>query len=177
MKPKERRNTTRPEIARRILACFLAALFVVQPIAQASPACSVLALLSGQEACCCEGPAQVQAPSCCSGTDTGRDAAAASLSARAEPCACEVDAPEPLPALPRGAGTRSADGGGERGLERWIEAGALASASIFVLEWASPPGEACADLVAGLHPFPCLPAPNLARGVRGFLAVICVVRC
>lgn len=175
MSPKQRRDT-RAEIARRLLACFLAALCVAQPIAQATPACSILAL-PGQEACCCDGPAKVQATSCCSSAVVERDAVAASSYVRVERCACEVRAPEPLPALPREARARGVDGGSERSLEHWIGAGALASASIPLLEWASPPGEACTDLVAGLHPFPCVPAPNLARGVRGLLAVICVARC
>lgn len=173
---RERKDATRSEIARRILACFLAALFVVQSIAQASSACSIWALISGRGACCCVNPAKLQAPSCCSTADIGRDVSGTSLSS-VKRCTCEVRAPEPLPALPRESGARGVDGGSDRHLERWIGSGALASASTPILEWASPPGEACVALMDGLHPFPCASAPNLARGVRGLLAMICVARC
>lgn len=177
MNTRERRDTTRPEIWRRLLACLMAGLFVVQPIIQASPACSILALISGQGACCCAKPSKVQAPSCCSTADISRDASGTSLSSPVKRCGCEVRAPGPLPALPRESGARSVDGDSDRCLDRWIGSGALASASTPILEWASPPGEASVALLDGVHPFSRASAPSLARGARGLLALICSARC
>lgn len=170
------RDTTRSETARRLVAGLLAGLVVVQPIAQASSACSISALISGRGACCCANPSEVEAPTCCSKAGIGPDASGAALSSSVRRCTCEVRAPQPFPALPRDPEARGVDGGGDRCLERWIASGALASASTPILEWASPPGEACVALIEGLRPFPCATVPSLARGVRGLLAEIGVAR-
>ncbi len=172
---RNRRVTPRPESARRFLACFLAALFLLQPIAQAAPGCSVWALLAGRETCCCDGSAKVEAPSCCAPAETGGDAAGRSLLASAKGCPCEVRGPEPLPALPRPAEARGVDGGSEGSLGRWIGSGAEASAATPLFAGGAPSGlDAPWD---GPHLAPCAPAPELARGRRALLLLICVARC
>lgn len=176
MNSREQQGTTKHARARRLLACFLAVLFVVQPIARALPACSIGALIPGGRPCCCANSSTVQGPSCCSSADIGRGASGASLSSVGR-CACEVQTPEPIPALPLESGVRGVDGVGDSCLDRWIGAGALASASTPILEWASLPGEACGALIRWPCVLPDAPAPRLARGVRGLLAVICVARC
>ena len=172
---RKRRDTRRPELAGRFFTCFLVALFLVQQIALASPACPTWGSISSREGCCCGNISNPQASSCCPNADTGRDASGRSLTSAGR-CTCEVRAPWPLPALPRDVDARGVDGSRDRTLDHWIGSGARASASTPILGGVSPPGEP-GVVIDPSRVFPCAPAPKLARGARGLLTVICVARC
>jgi hypothetical protein len=88
-----------------------------------------------------------------------------------------MQAPAPFSALPRESGMRNVDRGNDSGFDRWIESGALASASTPSPEWASPPGELNGPLIDGLHPSANPTAAIVARAPRGLLNWICVARC
>ena len=174
---KTRLDRSRLGFARRLFACFLAALFAAQPTAWASSACSKRELTSGMPSCCCSVPASALATSCCSTEVSSRadsDVPVLSLLSR---CSCELQAPVPLPALPRESSPRGNERGSDRTIDRWIESGALASASTPLLDWASPPGDPSVALHCGLHPFDSPTAAVLVRRPRGLLDLICVARC
>ena len=167
---------TRPGFARRLLACLLAVLLGVQPIAWASWACSRGGRVSGQEVCCCPDQSSIAETSCCSTEQPNRGTSGASILSPLDRCTCELQAPAPFPALPRQSGLRGAERGSDGGLAGWIESGALASASTPIPEWASRPGEVC-PRIDGLRPSDSQTAAILARGHRGLLDLLCVARC
>lgn len=173
-----RSRRTRPGFARQVLACLLAVLFALQPIARASSTCSKGKPVSAGEDCCCTVPPTVPATNCCSIEASSRDTSSGSFLSTLSRCACEMQPPAPFSAPPREPGLRGAERGAEGGFDRWIESGALASASMPLLDWASPaPGDACGVLHEGLHPFGNPTAAVLVRRPRGILDLICVARC
>jgi hypothetical protein len=177
MSTRKRCDRTQPGFARRLLACFLSALFAVQPIAGASSACPRGRPVSGQEVCCCSGPSSVPVSSCCATEEPSQRTSGTSILSPLTRCNCAIQAPAPFSALPRESGPRSADRGSDGNLDGWIESGALASTSTPLPEWASPPGEVYVPPIDGLHPSSNPTATILARGPRGLLDLICVARC
>lgn len=161
-------------IARRVLAVILAGLSALQPIGATSPGCTIGGLVTGRGVCCC-----ATQESCCSAASPAPAQDGVFVKSEAERCTCEVDAPQPVNALPRASGA-SAETGSARALLQWIDRGALASACTPILSTASPPGEIVdpGAAPAGLRPpAPGSSAPGFARGARGLLAVTCVARC
>lgn len=171
---RQRCSRTRPGFARQFLACFLAVLFVVQPIARALSACSSD---SGGENCCCSVSTSVSATGCCSTAISNRDTSSVSFLSPLSRCTCEMQAPAPLSALPRELGLRGAERGGDGCFGRWVERGAFASASTPLVAWVSPPGDAHVTLRDGLHPLGNATAGIRLRRPRGLLDLICVARC
>jgi len=169
-----KRGRSRPGFARRILACLLAVLFAIQPIARASSACSSD---SAGEGCCCSVSTSVSATSCCSTETSNRSTSSGSFLSPLSRCTCEMQAPAPLSALPRELGLRGAERGGDGCCGRWIERGAFASASTPLVAWVSPPGDAHVTLRDGLHPLGNPTAGMHLRRPRGLLDLICVARC
>ena len=174
---RQRSSRTRPGFARQVLACLLAVLFAIQPNARASSACPKGKPVSGGENCCCSVPPTVPATNCCSTEALGRDTSGEPILSPLSRCACEMQAPAPLSALPRESGLRGAERGSDSCFHRWIETGALASASTPFLGWASPPGDVHSALHDGLHPFGNPTAAVFVRRPRGLLDLICVARC
>jgi hypothetical protein len=161
----------RSGLAARLLACLLTALAAVQPVAHA--ACAPGESVSGGEPCCCSARTVVAETSCCSTAAPGGDVAASILGPIGR-CACALQAPVPFAALPRESGVRGVERGQDRGIARWIESGALASASIPLVGWAST-AAARVSLPAGVRA-PGLPIARAHRP-RELLDLICVARC
>lgn len=177
MSTRNRSDRAQPGIARRFLACFQSALLAVQPIAWATSACLEGRPGPGQEACCCSSPSTVPVMSCCSTEEPRRAASGTSILSPLSQCTCEMQAPAPFSALPSESGVRSVDRGNDSGLCRWIESGALASASTPSPQWPSQSGELHGPPICGLNPFRSPTAAILVRGPRGLLDLICVARC
>lgn len=164
-------------VARRLLTCLLTVLFLVQPVARLSSACSLNGSPFGSEACCCSDSMPVATVSCCSvagPSDVSTDTPVLSLGNH---CTCEVQAPVPFPAVAPEPGLQSKERGIDGGFARWIEFGALMSSSTPFLEWARPIQQSDLALSSGLRP----PAGPVVVGPsgrpRGLLALICVARC
>jgi len=163
--------------AKRLLVCFLAALFALQPLVRASSPCSAGSSASDGGRCCCSAPESVLVPSCCSTGASNPETSGAPILAARGGCGCELQAPVPVSALPLESSIRGAERDGHSGFERWIEAGALVSASTPVQGWDSPPGIASDARCGEMHPFPDRTAAISARRPRGLLDLICVARC
>ena len=172
-----KRSRLRPGFARQVLACLLAVLFAVQPNARASSACSSGKPVSGGVSCCCTAFTNVLATSCCSTEAPSRDSSSESILSPFSRCTCEMQAPAPLSALPRESDLRGAERGSDSCFHRWIETGALASASTPFLGWTSPPGDVHIALLDRFHPFGDPTAAVLVRRPRGLLDLICIARC
>lgn len=172
-----KRSRSRPGFARQVLACVLPVLFAIQPNARASSACSSGEPVSGGVSCCCSAPTNVLATSCCSTGAPSRDDSGESILSPLSRCTCEMQAPAPLSALPLESGLRGAERGSDSCFHQWIETGALASASIPFLGWASPPGDVHVAPHDRFHPFGDPTAAVLVRRPRGLLDLICIARC
>lgn len=153
---------------RRVFAALLGMLVAFQPIGATAPQCTIAGLMTGRGVCCCAEP---EKPSCCSSAEEQERSEDVSIEAEGRLCACEMDVPAPLTALPHEAGTRAKDASSPS-MTHWIDLGAQASALTPILSTASPPPD------PGLTPFgTAMPALGLECGARGLLAVTCVVRC
>jgi hypothetical protein len=158
------------ETVHRILAAALGLVLALQPIGATAPRCTIVGIWTGRGLCCCA----VNAPeSCCSAARSASGRDGVSVRSSAGRCACEVDAPRPLSALPIDSGSRF-ENGSARALSEWIFAGARTSASTPILSTASPPGQ---EPPGPLPPSPDTLAPGCARSARGILALTCVARC
>lgn len=154
--------------ARQVLSALLGMLVAFQPIGATSPQCTIAGLMTGRGVCCCAEP---EKPSCCSTTEDRESSQDVSVEAEGQLCACEMDVPAPLTALPHDAGARGKDGSSPS-MTHWIDLGAHVSALTPILSTASPPPE------PGLLPFDLsATALGFERGARGLLAVTCVARC